>query len=290
MRVIGLFVVTAAMVCPSALVAAEPPVGENFSRDKLVAWCIVPFDAKRRGPEERAQMIERLGMKRVAYDWRDEHVPTFEQEIQQYQQHGLEFFAFWSWHDDFAPLVKKYGIKPQIWMTCPSPAGGSQTERVTAAVQELLPLARKTAELDLPLGLYNHGGWGGEPRNLIAVCEVLRRELGAGRVGIVYNFHHGHDHMADFRESFALMKPHLLCLNLNGMADASRVSGGQDKILPIGTGQHERDLLRIVIDSRYDGPIGILDHRPELDAEQSLRENLTGLEQVLQELAPGPDE
>ncbi|MFN7141391.1 MAG: hypothetical protein ACK4UN_18850, partial [Limisphaerales bacterium] len=52
-----------------------------FNRTNLVAWCIVPFDAKKRGPEERAQMLERLGIRRMAYDWRAEHIPTFDAEI-----------------------------------------------------------------------------------------------------------------------------------------------------------------------------------------------------------------
>ena len=31
---------------------------DNFAKHKLVAWCIVPFDAKQRGPAERAAMRE----------------------------------------------------------------------------------------------------------------------------------------------------------------------------------------------------------------------------------------
>lgn len=257
---------------------------ENFATQNLVAWCIVPFDAARRSPVERAAMVKKLGMTRIAYDWRAEHVPFFEEEIRQYQRHGLEFFAFWGWHDDFAPLIRQYRIKPQIWITCPSPEGASQAERIAGAAQELLVLAKNTAELGVPLGLYNHGGWGGEPGNLVAVCEFLRKEHGAAHVGIVYNFHHGHDHIADFRASLAAMQPYLLCLNLNGMADAETVRSGQDKILPIGTGRHEREMIQIVIESGYRGPIGILDHRPEVDAELSLRQNLDGLTQVFREM------
>ena len=47
---------------------------DNFAKDKLVAWCIVPFDAKQRGPAERAAMLKKLGLKRVAYDWRTQHL------------------------------------------------------------------------------------------------------------------------------------------------------------------------------------------------------------------------
>ena len=49
----------------------------NFSRARnLVAWCIVPFDARKRGPEERAAMLARLQLPMLAYDYRAEHIPT----------------------------------------------------------------------------------------------------------------------------------------------------------------------------------------------------------------------
>src|SRR5439155_11909566 len=34
-----------------------------LARSNLVAWCIVPFDARKRGPEDRAAMLEKLGFK-----------------------------------------------------------------------------------------------------------------------------------------------------------------------------------------------------------------------------------
>ena len=74
-------------VAPRYCAAAEDQL---FAPSNLVAWCIVPFDAKKRGPEERAQMLDRLGLKRLAYDWRDEHIPTFDQEVETMQRHGIE--------------------------------------------------------------------------------------------------------------------------------------------------------------------------------------------------------
>ena len=119
-----------------------------------------------------------------------------EEEILQYKKHGLEFFAFWSWHDAIEPLIKKHGIRPQVWRTLPSPKKDTQPERVAAAAKAMLPLAKKTKALGLKLGLYNHGGWGGEPSNMVAVCQALRKQ-GHEQVGIVYNFHHGHGHVED---------------------------------------------------------------------------------------------
>ena len=224
-------------------------------------------------------MLQRLGIKRVAYDWRQKHVPTFEEEILQYKKHGLEYFAFWSWHPDMAPLIKKHGIRPQIWITVPSPNAPTQEARVEAAAKALLPLVETTRKLGCKLGLYNHGGWGGEPENLAAVAKWLRTNAKADHVGIVYNFHHGHGHIRDFAEALDTMKPYLLCLNLNGMND-----GANPKIVPVGMGRHERAMLKIVKGSGYAGPIGILDHRGNLDAEESLQENLEGMKKVLKQI------
>ena len=72
------------LACVAAAPASRPAEtggSDAFARDNLVAWCIVPFDAAKRNPQQRAEMLARLGLSRVAYDWRDEHIPTFEEEI-----------------------------------------------------------------------------------------------------------------------------------------------------------------------------------------------------------------
>ena len=283
-RCLALAVVWLALTPALTAVAEGPDSKKIFQRDRLVAWCIVPFDALKRTPLQRAEMVDKLGMARVAYDWRAEHVPTFEAEIQEYKKHGIEFFAFWSWHDALEPLIAKHGIRPQIWLMLPGVGNKPDSEKVQAAAEALRPMVEKTAKLGLRLGLYNHGGWGGEPENLAAVCKYLREHQDAEHVGIVYNFHHGHEHIVRFPEAFAAVKPYLLCLNLNGMADLSSLVGNQNKILPIGKGVHEHDMIKEVLRQGYQGPIGILDHRSELDAELSLKQNLDGLDVLVNEL------
>jgi hypothetical protein len=287
LSVVVLFTSCALLVDGRSASSAETD-GSLYGKKNLVAWCIVPFDSKKRGPAERAEMLSRLGISKVAYDWRQEHVATFEEEILQYKKHGLEYFAFWSWHPAMEPLIQKHGIRPQLWITNPSPQDETQPSKVRAAAEALLPLVEQARRLELKLGLYNHGGWGGEPANLVAVCEYLHKQLQADHVGIVYNFHHGHGHIDDFAESLAIMQPYLLCLNLNGMAEPATVTGLTNKILPIGSGTHEQHMMQIVQQSEYDGPIGILDHRSDVDAEQSLQENLDGLKKVLDRLRRKP--
>src|SRR3954453_17723736 len=121
----------------ATLAHAETP--PNMRDDAVVAWCIVPFDAKERSPAERAAMVKRLGLRRVAYDWRAKHVLTFEEEIVQYQKNGIEYFAFWGMHEDAFKLFEKYGLHPQIWQTLATPPG-NEPDRVQAAARRLVPL------------------------------------------------------------------------------------------------------------------------------------------------------
>ena len=69
------------------------------------------------------------------------------------------------------------------------------------------------------------------------------------------------------------------------MADAEKVDGMTNKIIPIGDGKHERKMIESIVSLGYDGPIGILDHRNELDAKKSLTQNLQGLERVVDEMS-----
>ncbi|WP_203328938.1 sugar phosphate isomerase/epimerase family protein [Candidatus Laterigemmans baculatus] len=251
-----------------------------------MAWCVVPFDARQRGPEARATMLQRLGFSKLAYDWREAQVPSFEQEIVELQKAGIELFAFWDEHPAAFELFEKYNLQPQIWKTAPSPTAEGHDEndpavRVAAAAAQLRPLVDRTRQLGCKLGLYNHGGWGGEPENLVAVVEALRQQGDADHVGIVYNLHHAHADLDRLEQALQQMQPYLLCLNLNGMSQPPAA-----KILPIGSGEHDREWLRVVLESNYRGPIGILDHRPEIDAEQSLQQNLRGLKHLTANASP----
>lgn len=280
--------VTAVVICVVANLsrahAAPDSQASLFRRENLVAWCIVPFDAKKRTPAQRAEMLEKLGFTKLAYDWRDPQIPTFEDEVIECKKRGIEFFAFWGWRAEFEPLIHKYGIHPQIWMMAPSPEVPTQQAKVEASARSLEPLVEKTRQLGLKFGLYGHDDWGGQPDNLVAVCKYMREHDHTDHVGIVYNFHHGHDHITDFPQALAEMKPYLLCLNLNGMNATS-----DPLVLPIGSGKYEKKMIQDVVASGYRGPIGIIHHREQLDAEEGLRQNISGLKRVLKSIGDTAD-
>jgi len=77
------------------ITAAAQKTPDVFSKKNLVAWCIVPFDSKERNAEQRAEMLNELGITKLAYDWREKHIPFFDEEIKQLNKHHITLQAFW---------------------------------------------------------------------------------------------------------------------------------------------------------------------------------------------------
>ena len=278
-------------------VRAELPATGLFARTNLVAWCIVPFDSRKRGPEERAAMLEQLGVRRLAYDWRAEHIPTFGAEVAALQKHGIELTAWWFPADLNAEAqailacLERHQLKTQLWVTMGTePEADPQrlAQKINGAVQTLSPICTAAARLGCTVGLYNHLGWFGEPTNQVVVLEKLR-QAGHTNVGSVYNFHHAHAHIDDFAQQLQVLKPHLLAINLNGMVWEGDQRG--QKIIPLGTGDEELRMLQQLQASGWSGPVGIIGHTDD-DAEVKLRRELVGLEKLAplarQSPAPAP--
>jgi sugar phosphate isomerase/epimerase len=286
------FALTSIPIPPSHAVGNDAARPKLFARDNLIAWCIVPFDVKKSNPEGRAAMLEKLGFKHFAYDWRAEHVPTFDAEIKALAKHGIALDAFWfpaNLDDDARKILdalKRNKIKTQLWVTMPDPGPEAKTqkEKVEAAVKVLRPLAEEADKIGCTIGLYNHGGWFGDPENQIAMIESSKLK----NVGIVYSQHHGHDQIDRFPDLLKKMKPYLFCLNLNGMVKDGDKHG--KKILPLGQGDLDVILLKAIKDSGYGGLIGIIGHTQD-DAEERLNDNLDGLDWLLPQVdgkAAGP--
>ena len=128
---------------PSFSADAVAP-GELFAKEE--PGCLVHRAVRRqkiRNGQERAEMLKRLGITKLAYDWREEHVPTFEDEILQTQKYGIELTAFWLFADDFLNLARKHGIKPQFWVTMGEPKGVSGDEKIAKVAERLTPAVKK---------------------------------------------------------------------------------------------------------------------------------------------------
>ena len=241
-------------------------------------------------------MLKRLGFKQFAYDYRAEHVPSFDAEVKALQRHKVNLLAWWfpTVLNDEARLIldvlKRHGIRTQLWVMGagePTHNPEEQKARVESEAARTRAIAEAAGKQGCVVALYNHGGWFGEPENQLAIIERMRMD-GVTNVGIVYNLHHGHSHLDRFPELLQKMKPHLLALNLNGMFKDAESTGRQ--IVPLGQGALDLELLRTIATSGWRGPIGILNHTGE-DAEARLQDNLEGLDWLVKQLngiSPGP--
>jgi len=254
----------------------EPPK-DLYRQNNLVAWCIVPFDLKERGPAERVAMLKKLGIKRYAYDWRDKHLPTFETEVKLLIKEGIILQAVWfpttlnKDAETILGILKRNKIVTELWVSLDDPKGTDEAAKVAQAVNILKPLAQAVEKAGCSLCLYNHGGWMGDPQNLLAI----EKELGSTQVGLVFNLHHGHAYIDTLPTVMKQLQPYLKCVSLNGMVPKGDQQG--KKILPIGAGTEDLKLMKIIRDSGYTGPIAILGHVHEVDVEDRLKDNLDGL-------------
>lgn len=264
-----------------------------FAPTNLVAWCVVPFDTMKRDPEQRAEMLQRLGFSRFAYDWRAEHIPSFDAEVAALQKRHIELTAWWfpAELNDAAKAIlsclERHHLSPQLWVAMfpgPETDPAKLELAITDAVQTLGPICDAAQKLGSQVALYNHNGWFGEPANLVTLVQRLRA-AGHANVGIVYNLHHAHAHIADFPEALRQMQPYLLAFNLNGMVRDGDKLGKM--VLPVGSGDEEVAMIRTLRDSGWHGPVGILGHTEE-DAEMKLGKDLAGLKRVVAQLDAEP--
>lgn len=286
------FLLAGALVLVSSRATAAPNASAAaWTRADLQAWCIVPFDAKQRTPEQRAQMLLDLGLRRYAYDWRAEHSPEFEREIRVMQANGIAITAWWfpatlnAQARAILAVLERTGLRPELWVTgggAPVRDAAGQAARIAQEVARLRPIVAAAAQLGCKVGLYNHGGWFGDPDNQLAVLTELRA-AGFTHLGLVWNFHHAHDHIRTFDRVWPRVAPHVLAVNLSGLVlEGDRT---QRKIMPLGAGDQEYALLKVIHDSGWRGPLGVLSHRTDADAAETLRENLAGYDRLLTRLA-----
>ncbi|HUJ44737.1 MAG TPA: TIM barrel protein [Opitutaceae bacterium] len=279
------FLTAMAQPRPEQTAAGVPPPGTPalFAPSNLLAWCIVPYDQKHRTPAERIAMLQRLGFTQYAWDWRQQHLRDLPEEIRLARASGIRLRAVWLWIDAQSDRVGHLGeanravfdavnaahLSVEFWTGFNANffEGVDEPERVRRGAAMVAYLRDQAAPSGSTVALYNHGDWFGEPDNEIRIIAAV----GDPSVGMVFNFHHAHTMIDAFPRLLPRMLPHLRAVNLNGM----RPEG--PKILPIGSGTREREMIRLLAASGYAGPIGILCHIEDADAEVVLRRNLEGL-------------
>lgn len=263
---------------------SKPLVKEElFSKDNLIPWSIVGFDVKERTPEERLDMLARLGYNQYAYGHRKRHIKTMESEWKLAKAKGINIRAVWLYinlkkdqpnalrpqNEVVFKNLESVGLKTQLWVGFDPMyfENLSESESLLQAVNMVSYLSKRAKSMGCKLALYNHGGWFGNPENQLKIIEALPKE----DLGVVFNFHHAHDDLDSYSENIIKLYPYLWAVSLNGM----KAEG--PKIITIGKGDLEKDMIQQLVNIGFKGPFNILGHVKGADPALVLEDNFNGL-------------
>jgi hypothetical protein len=273
----------------SALIAfpqQEKKTGKSiYAKQNLVAWCIVPYDSRKRNAAERAAMLNKLGIQSFAYDWRANDLPLMDVELNTLRKSGIHLKSVWFWvngggkemfdeaNEVILSTLKKTNTRTELWVSFPENYfdGLSEEEKISKAVKVVRYTHDRAAKIGCTIALYNHGAWFGEPANQVKVIEAT----GLKNIGIVYNFHHAHLQLDYFDQILKVTKPYLTTVNLDGITPEG------PKILTLGEGTKEMEMMQKLKASGFKGNIGIIGHTENEDVEAVLMRNIEGMKKLL---------
>jgi sugar phosphate isomerase/epimerase len=260
-------------------------VENPFRTENLIPWSIVAFDKLERTPSERVAMIKKLGFRQYAFGGRKKHIETMVTELNIARDEGIKISAVWLYINNKDTLrnlkranemvfesLKATGVSTQIWIGIAADffEGLSKRQSLKKALNMISFLSKKAQKVNCKIALYNHGGWFGESENQL---EIIKR-LPQYDIGIIYNFHHAHKQLENYRSIIKKIYPFLWCVTLNGMKK------GGPKIIPIGEGSLEKEMLHFLVKLGYKGPFGVLGHVKEEDVAFTLKKNLKGIQSL----------
>ena len=286
MRIVKVFVLFCLMLILLGCKSISNKPHGRFQKENLIPWSIVGFDVKERSPKERLEMLERLGYKQYAYGNRPKHIPSMQQEWKMAKQKGISIKAVWLYinlnKDKVGQLksesevlfenLEAVGLQTQIWVGFQPEyfENLSDEEALLQSVKMIEYLSNRAQKLGCKIALYNHGGWFGNPENQLRIIKALPNH----DLGVIFNFHHAHDALKTYSVNIKKLLPYLWCVNLNGM----KAEG--PKIITIGQGNLEKEMIQELIDLGYKGPFGVLGHVKGGDPERILQDNLEGLQHI----------
>lgn len=281
--IIGNRILLLLMYLPGFMCSCSQEENASIDMENVYPWCIVAFDSLERSPSQRIELLQELGFNKWAYDWDKDHLDNMEADLSQAQGNQIEIFSMWLWlnakryslgrlsdmNENMFTILEKLELETRLWLSFSNNffKDLSHDQALGLAVEMISFIHSKATEIGCKIELYNHGGWFGNPDNLIQIIEALP-DL---NLQLVYNFHHAHQDLEAYVDIIKKIAPHLASVNINGM----RKEG--PKILTVGAGDYEKDMVTLLKKNGFNGPWGILGHIKNEDVKVVLERNIAGL-------------
>ncbi|WP_447755297.1 sugar phosphate isomerase/epimerase family protein [Sphingopyxis fribergensis] len=270
----------------------NPGLIDRLNAAPLQAWGILRHDGVQRTPAERAAMIRRQGIRRIALDWRYRHLEQLDIELAALRMQKIAVAALWApvslypandVHLDLLfDFIARNELRLALWSTLIYPPDfydWVESKKLALTCEAMERVADRAARLDCTVALYNYEGWFGRPASLARIVATSGRT----NMGIVYNFCRGHGDIAGFADNAAAMLPYLSAVNLGGLRR------GDAGFVPFGSGEDEQEMLATLLEAGYRGPLGLACHDMNADAGVALAQGLDGLARFRQMMAGTTD-
>jgi sugar phosphate isomerase/epimerase len=244
-------------------------------------------DAAHQTPESQVAMIADLGYAGIGPEYRKIGDPA--EMLASLDKHGLKMFGLWmelNIDDGKAAVGPGYlaaikalrGRDTVLWVCAQSKKyRPSSPEGDDAGVAAIGELADQAARANLKIALYPHlGSWVERPEDGVRLIEKANRP----NIGVTFNLCHWlRVDGKDLRATLARVRPYLTMVTING-ADA----GGKDwnaLIQPLDSGTYDvSNVLRILVDLKYDGPIGLQHYGIAGDSQKNLQRSMNGWRKI----------
>lgn len=254
--------------------------------ENIAPWCILGFDSLDRTPKQRIDMLKEMGFTKYGFNKGKGHLDEMHEEFKLAKENNIEVTSIFLWlnpeRDSIGKLspynlqlleqLKEVDYKPSIWVSFSENFFEelSQEQSVELSIEMIKFIKAKADELGCELALYNHHGWFGNPYNQLEILEAV----GPSAPTIVYNFHHAQEHVDEFPEIAKQIRPHLSYVNISGVTKQG------PQILTIGEGDHEFEMIQLLLNEGFTGPWGILGHVKNDDVQKVLERNMNGLQKL----------
>ena len=275
-------------------------------RSAIGASHLVAHDAVPRTALERATMLREIGLSRIVWDWREEHIDSFDAELDALRLAGVHLAGMWTplpmpalEEPDYAsrfgtvPARLKYliteaarrGLSPDLWTQISFGTPGAplalspevHRSEVQRTADHLMGIARLARGHGMCLMLTNHGGWAGQPQTLVDVVRELEAR-GLSNVGIGLRLHHAHHLIPDLDRHVAALGDYLAAVMLSGADAGAELSGRV--VLPFGAGSRDRWVTHVLMESGWQGQL-LVHAVGRDDARARLLDSLEGWEWAL---------